>query len=798
MGVSFFERMNGRLVDAAGVGHLVDFDVKAESTRIGAALRTGQTRLSGVVRILPWAEDAPVSGTLTVSRRRRTVEYVLDFVGESGAALRLLGRKDFDWRHPLASMTLMDTRLVRRESGADELATGTMRFDNNDMLAFLASFSPTSSAPRLDLARPAPPGLPSAETLPSGDLATAVALAEALVEPGVAVPPVDSRTADRLRGLFPHLPAHVRTAYLAGIRSLDAAARLRTKRSFADLDVPARRQVLEDVDRLGGDPLVVGLWIPIALAHFGRDDYLAAVGIVPPEPPAPEKPPRYMANVHVPDTLEALSEVPCDVVVVGSGAGGGPVAATLAEQGFAVAVIEEGDYNGRAEFSGALDDRMFRLWRHRGMNLALGNGVVSIPTGRTVGGTTAINSGTCLRTPDGVLKSWRDRGFPADFDERNFRPWLDRVSEELQVAEAPGAWLGRIGSIVARGADALASDGHAVEHGPLPRNAPGCDGQGSCAFGCPTDARRSSNVSWIPRALRAGANVFPGMRVSRILYRGSRAVGVEAVGRDRLGAPRTLRIRARAVVVAAGTLGSPALLRENNVRLPRLGKGLSIHPAVGALAMFDESLGKPWRAIPQSYEVSGLVDPRIRFEGSTSPPQFAAPLLPLRGAELTRWMDRWDHVGHYGFMVCDGNSGSVARGPGGAPIVRYDLTPDVVDLLTRGTAMLAELLLRGGAREVAAGIQGIPPITSVGGARSLTHQRINPRRFRVIGFHPLGTCAMGATPEDGVVDFDNRVFGTTGLYVVDGSTVPTSLGVNPQMTIMAMALRAAEHIGASL
>jgi len=285
------------------------------------------------------------------------------------------------------------------------------------------------------------------------------------------------------------------------------------------------------------------------------------------------------------------------------------------------------------------------------------------------------------------------------------------------------------------------------------------------------------------------------MRTTRILVRGTRAIGVEAIGQDAAGARRTLRLRARAVVVAGGALCSSRLLFDNGLRLPRLGKGLSIHPAAGALAMFDESLGEPWRAIPQGYQVTGLVDERVHYEGATSPPQLAASLLQVRGAELTRWMDHWDQVGHFGFMVCDKSNGSVGRGPGGGLMVRYDIEPDVLDLLTRGTATLAELLLRGGADEVATGIDGIPIIKSLQEARALASAKLKPRQFRLMGFHPLGTCAMGATPEDGVVDFDHRVFGTQGLYVVDGSSVPTALGVNPQMTIMAMALRAAERLG---
>ncbi len=692
----------------------------------------------------------------------------------------------------------MRTIVRADEPGSEPMASGPMTFDNNDLPAFLAGFSPHAAMRHGDLAGPAAEGLPAPPAIDAEDAETLFALAEVLIAAGEHVPAVDDATRERLEGIIPAMPPHFRAALTAGLRGLDAAAIARRGRRFARLGVGARTKVIAAIERHGGKTWIQGLWMPIALAHFGRGDYLGSIGIEPQLPPAAEKPPRYMANVMPPEDLEAETDLPCDVVIIGSGAGGGPVAATLAERGLAVAVVEEGRYAGRREFSGDIEQRMFSLWRDRGMNLALSNGVVSVPTGATVGGTTTINSGTCLSPPDSLLREWRAAGFPEDFEPDRFIRWLDRAADEIGVTDADPKWIGRIGEIVARGAEALRVEGHDVEHGPLPRNAPDCDGQGTCQFGCPTDAKRSSNVSWIPRALRAGAHVFTGMRVRRILTRCGRAVGIEAHGQDRYGAPRRLRLRSRAVVVAGGTLMSPLLLRDNGVRLPRLGRGLSIHPAVGALAMFGEHLESPWKTIPQGYGIAGLVDERVRFEGSTSPPQWAAALLPQHGPELTRWMDAWNQVGHFGFMVRDRNVGSVVRGRGGHPLIRYRITPDVAALLQAGTATLAELLIRGGAEEVVCGVVGAPVLRSVDEARALTDRHIRIPQYRVIGFHPLGTCAMGADSDRGVVDFDHRVFGWRDLYVVDGSTVPTSLGVNPQLTIMAMALRAAEGIAEAL
>lgn len=228
-----------------------------------------------------------------------------------------------------------------------------------------------------------------------------------------------------------------------------------------------------------------------------------------------------------------------------------------------------------------------------------------------------------------------------------------------------------------------------------------------------------------------------------------------------------------------------------------LGRNLSIHPAMGMYGLFDQQM-EPWNAIPQSYGVDDLVDDRVRFEGFYVPPPIGGALLPVEGAELTRWMDAQDRVGQFGFMVRDRGVGRVLSGPGRRPIIRYDLDAATLRRFRTGAARLAELLLQGGAREVLAGVGPVKSVRSVEEARAIEHRGLRPRDFRLLAFHPLGTCRMGVDADRGVVDTEHRVHGMQGLYVADGSSVPSSLGVNPQVTIMAMAARAAEGIAARL
>jgi choline dehydrogenase-like flavoprotein len=278
---------------------------------------------------------------------------------------------------------------------------------------------------------------------------------------------------------------------------------------------------------------------------------------------------------------------------------------------------------------------------------------------------------------------------------------------------------------------------------------------------------------------------------------GNRVVAVEARGADRHGAPKLLRLRARRVVLACGSLETPTLLMENGIRLPHLGKNLSVHPGLGMVARCLEDL-QPWDAIPQGYSIDALEEEGIRYEGYYLPPAVLGGLLPFAGPKLSGWMDDFGRLAQFGFMTRDLSNGSVHRGPGGRSVVTYRLDQRSRNQLKKGAALLAELLLRAGATEVLTAIRTLPVISDIDDCKRLLDSDPGPLDFALLGAHPLGTCRMGTNPDVAVVDFDYRVFGTDNLHVVDGSVVPSSLGVNPQMTIMALALRAADVIGAKL
>jgi choline dehydrogenase-like flavoprotein len=504
------------------------------------------------------------------------------------------------------------------------------------------------------------------------------------------------------------------------------------------------------------------------------------------EAPSAEEHEPWMANCHDGRTITTDDAIECDVVIVGSGAGGAALAHDLASRGHAVVVLETGRYFKRRDFDGRPLPAFGEMYLDGGMTLALGNIGVPVWAGQTVGGSTTINSGTCYPTPPRVLERWRREGL-AFASADGLGPYFARVESMLQVETARPEHLGAIGGVIARGADALG-----WSHGPLRRNAPGCDGQGLCCFGCPSGAKRSADVSWIPAALARGAQVFSSSRVERIDAdpASGRALGVTA----RTAGGATLTIRARATVVACGALMTPVLLAKSDLCTgsPMMGRNLSIHPAGKAMALLPDRQDM-WRGIPQSYTVDEFADEGMLFEGGSLPFSVATSNLPTFGARYMELMDRYPHLASFGYMIEDHSRGRVMPRPGSnghSPMIVYQLDAEDALRVQLGMERLIEIFLAAGAEAVLPGVVGGGEIRSRADLDGFRSRRWDPSRFELTAYHPLGTARMGVDPRTSVVGPDHETHDVRDLYVVDGAAVPGPVGVNPQMTIMALALRA--------
>jgi choline dehydrogenase-like flavoprotein len=426
------------------------------------------------------------------------------------------------------------------------------------------------------------------------------------------------------------------------------------------------------------------------------------------------------------------------------------------------------------------------------MTVAVGRPAVPTPVGRAVGGTTVINSGTCFRTPEPVLARWGSEhsiGWAGDLDGE-----FEEIERMLHVKAVDPERMGRNGQLLREGADALG-----VSHRPLRRNAGDCSQCSSCPNGCRLDAKRAMHVSYLPRAVAAGARVRAGVEARRIVFEGGRAVGVEcragvaAAGANGSGRPFSVRAR-RAVILAGGSFGTPELLLRSGFRSPsgELGRNLRIHPACWVGARFDDDV-RGWDGVMQSYAVDEWEDRGILLEATFTPLAFGGQWLPGIGAEHQQRLLDFGKVASTGVHLSDKSSGRVSLGGDGSLRITYRLLRSDAERLVFGIARAAELMYAAGAVEV------YPQISGMGAIRrgSIAELEASPPRrsaLRLEAFHPMGTTRMDADPRRGVVGADGAVHGADGLYVADGGLLPSSIGVNPMLTIMAMSAKVARGL----
>ena len=501
---------------------------------------------------------------------------------------------------------------------------------------------------------------------------------------------------------------------------------------------------------------------------------------VSPHPAAP------LPDDRVFDVLEEDTTVRCQVVVIGSGAGGAVVAAELAERGVDVVILEAGS-RVTADQLGRVPAQVLReQYLDGATTLAFGRPSIPLPLGRTVGGTTTINSATCFRTPPRVLDRWQADG--VHIDRGHLQACFERVEERINVMPVPDHLLGGSSAVVRRGAEALG-----LEHGPLHRNIRGCEQSAVCAFGCPKNAKQSTNITYVPWALEAGARLYTQARASRLLSEGGRAAGVVAQTAN----GRQLTVHADVVVSACGAISGVPFLRGIGVTNTHLGRHLTIHPGTKIVAQMPEVVNG-WADTPQGYGLSGFQEDGLMFEGAFVPPEYTAIALPFVGRAFTEVMEAYPHLAMFGFMVADQGSGRVWTLPGGRHFITYALHRDDQRRVQRGLEVLAELFFEAGADRIFLPLAGREEQRSLDEARVAISTDFDPMALEMAAFHPLGTARMAVSSRVGVVDSDLECWDVPNLYVVDGSVVPTALGVNPQITIMGLATRAAETIASRL
>jgi choline dehydrogenase-like flavoprotein len=478
----------------------------------------------------------------------------------------------------------------------------------------------------------------------------------------------------------------------------------------------------------------------------------------------------------------------CDLVVVGTGAGGAMVAREAARAGLKVIALEEGAHLLPRDFT-QREDEMLPLLFQDGGGRTTDDGAITVLQGRGVGGSTVHNTNLCKRAPAAVLDGWRLDGWRAD----QLAPHYEVVERDLSVAPIDESRVNRNNAILRRGVEKLGWRGGILSH-----NRKGCVGSGFCELGCAFDAKQNALKVLIPAAVDAGARVIAECRAERVLCKHGRAIAVQARALDGDGrAAATLTVRARAVCLAGSAVGSAALALQSGLPDPsaRVGRGLRLHPGAAVAGVFDEIV-EGWNGIPQSWECTEKLsfdespanDDRSWIIAAFAHPIGLASSLPGFGAAHMKLMRLYPRIAVLAAMLHDRSEGTVTVS-GGRPVVKYAVDGADQRALLRGMAACAEILFAAGARQVI--VPYAEPLTlssasEVGRVAARGYRPLDPMLTAV---HPMGTLALGR-----VVDERGGWRGAEGVWVADGSLFPTSLGGPPQLSIYAAGHKVAGHI----
>ena len=507
-------------------------------------------------------------------------------------------------------------------------------------------------------------------------------------------------------------------------------------------------------------------------------------------------------------SMERDAELEFDVVVVGSGAGGGVTAEILAEAGLNVAIVEEGPLASSSEFRMREREAYPRLYQESAGRQTQDK-AITILQGRCVGGSTTVNWTSSFRTPEATLRHWREVHGLRQASIAALDPWFSRMEERLAI----GPWdmaPNENNDALRRGCEKLG-----IAFGAIPRNVKGCANLGYCGVGCPINAKQSMLVTTIPAALDRGATLVFRGRVMRLALGNDRVSACEVRGVASSGAApsdRRLKLRARHFVLAAGSIGSPAILLRSHAPDPHFaaGRRTFLHPTVVSAAILPQVVDG-FHGAPQSIYSDHFLDGAapggpvgFKLESAPTYPILVSITLPGFGPEHARWMARVQHAQVVIALLRDGfhdgsPGGRVVLREDGTAVLDYRMTPYLWEGVRRAYLAMAQIQFAAGAAEV------MPVHESALVARSWREARAQiealPMRSlaaRVMSAHVMGGCAMGPDARRSVVDEAGRHHQLGNLSVHDGSIFPTSVGANPQLSIYAQAARLSAGLAAEL
>jgi choline dehydrogenase-like flavoprotein len=506
--------------------------------------------------------------------------------------------------------------------------------------------------------------------------------------------------------------------------------------------------------------------------------------------------------------LDDALELEADVVIIGTGAGGGTAAETLSSAGLRVVMLEAGPLKTSSKFD--MQERAaYRDLYQEGTGRGTKDGGMVILQGRSVGGSTTVNWTTSFRTPPETLKFWAEHMGVSGCSVEEMAPYFEHMEKRLNIHKWPQD-PNENNAMLQRAAEKLGYSWATIH-----RNVRGCLNLGYCGLGCPVDAKQSMLTTTIPGALGHKAKLVHHARAVRLLRDGDVVKGVEAEAlapnvRGTTG--QRITVRASRTVVAGGAMNTPALLLRSEVPDPhgRIGKRTFLHPTTLTMGIYDQAVN-PFYGAPQSiysdhFQWENVDSGPVCFKLEVPPlqPAFAAAFYTAAGEEISSCMDQLNHTQCMIALMRDGfhedsQGGTVELGDRGQPVIDYPVDAYLLEGVKRAWNVMLEMQFATGAKSARpAHVDGKHHTSWKEAKAAVAALDIVAHKSKVGSAHVMGGCPMGDDPKQSVTDCDGKLHHLDNLYVMDGSLFPTSIGANPQLSIYGLVYKLSSKLAAEL